>query len=72
MRKEAQAEKLSSNMVLHINQQGWGASELECQFSGKKAKYTEGLKGKLKRAKQNKNGIKCDNPSKRKMTEFNQ
>ena len=36
MRKKAQAEKLSSNMVLHINQQGWGASKLECQFSGKK------------------------------------
>ena len=36
MRKKAQAEKLSSNMVLQINQKGWGESELECQLSGKK------------------------------------
>ena len=51
-------------MVLQINQKGWGESELECQLSGKKkTKYPGGLKGKLKKAKQNKNGTKCDNPS---------
>ena len=50
-------------MVLHINQQGWGASKLEFQFSGKKSKIYWRPEGKVEKGKTKQ---KCDNPSKSK------
>ena len=38
-------------MVLHINKKGWGASELECQFSGKKNKISWRPEGKVEKGK---------------------